>query len=326
MVMDEFEFDRLIELYQKGLLNGKKKRLVEDWLNSTDQDIEISFSDEDQLRLKNKILHEIKQGGTTGLPQQAHKTVIWWRGIYKVAAAIVLIAVVTYTIWSYVVTRLVDNKILTANSTGDITKVFLSDGTLVWLKNHSTLTYPSDLSGKTRSVTLQGEALFEVAKDASHPFVIRCGDLTTTVLGTSFNIKSRKDSIEVIVLTGTVSLTTIHDTRGVVVEPSGKVVYDGRQRSISRVIPVDDEKVLAVRGTEYSMNFEDVRMSEVIPRIKKKFGVGISTADPRLENCKITADFSDQSLEKTLSMLSQALQFEFEIDENHVYLSGKGCD
>jgi ferric-dicitrate binding protein FerR (iron transport regulator) len=221
---------------------------------------------------------------------------------------------------------LADNKILAANSTGSIAKVFLPDGTLVWLKGHSTLTYPSDLSGKTRNVTLQGEALFEVAKDAKHPFIIRCGELTTTVLGTSFNIKSGKDSIEVIVLTGKVSLTTIHDTRGVTVAPGGKVVYNGRKRSISSVAPVHDEKVLAVRGTEYSMNFEDVRMNEILARIKKKFGVGISTSDPRLENCKITADFSDQSLEKTLSMLSQALQFEFEINENHVYLRGKGCD
>jgi transmembrane sensor len=325
--MDEFEFDRLIGLYQKGLLSEEQKRLVEDWLNNTDKNVEVSFSDEDQLRLKHKILNEIKQQGRIfDLKQQDGKAVAGRGVIYKVAAAILLIAIFTYLIWPGGGDRSGYNEMLATNSIGSITKVFLSDGTLVWLKGHSTLTYPSDLSGKKRHVSLQGEALFEVAKDAARPFVIQCGDLTTTVLGTSFNIKSNEENIEVIVLTGKVSLTTIHDTKGVIVLPSEKVVYNGQQRSISRIAAVYDEKASTVKGTEYSMSFEDKRMSEVIPLIEKKFNIKISISDSRLENCKITADFSDQSLERTLSMLSQALKFEYEIDKKQVYLRGKGCD
>jgi transmembrane sensor len=325
--MDEFEFDRLIELYQKGLLTGKKKELVEKWFNSLNEDSGVNFSNEDQLKLKGRIFNEIKKSPETiGLKQIDNTSVNSRWIILKVAASILLIALCTYLVWPYVTSSSSDAGTLTANSSGDVTKVFLCDGTLVWLKGKSSLTYPTDLSGKTRRVSLQGEALFEVAKDAGRPFIIQCGALTTTVLGTSFNIKSNQDKIEVVVLTGKVSLTTANDTQGVIVLPNETVVYDGLQRSIARIPTMPEEKLSTVKGTEYLMAFEDTRMNEVIGRIEGKFDVKVAMSDSRLGNCKITADFSDQSLERTLSMISQAVGFEYQISGKSVNLTGNGCD
>jgi ferric-dicitrate binding protein FerR (iron transport regulator) len=186
--------------------------------------------------------------------------------------------------------------------------------------------YPSSLSGNTREVSLQGEALFEVAKDARHPFVIHCGELTTTVLGTSFNIRSDVEKIEVTVLTGKVSLASVHDTQGVIVLPNEKVIYDGRQRPVAKAVIAVTERSALTGGTEYTMDFNDTRMSEVIGRIERKFDRRIAVADARLGQCRITADFSDQSLERTISMIAQALGVRYEINDRMVTLLGKGCD
>jgi transmembrane sensor len=72
--------------------------------------------------------------------------------------------------------------------------LLLPDGTKVWLNNASVIRYPVAFTGPDRSVELAGEAYFEVAKDAAHPFRVKIqGGATVDVLGTSFNIMAYSD-------------------------------------------------------------------------------------------------------------------------------------
>lgn len=64
----------------------------------------------------------------------------------------------------------------------------LPDGTLVWLNAASTLTYPTVFSGNERRVALVGEAYFDVAGMANHPFRVQTSTTEVTVLGTRFNL------------------------------------------------------------------------------------------------------------------------------------------
>lgn len=67
--------------------------------------------------------------------------------------------------------------------------VTLSDGTEVWLNAGSRLTYPNRFTDGGRTVELEGEAYFRVAKDAARPFTVKSGPLSTRVLGTEFNVR-----------------------------------------------------------------------------------------------------------------------------------------
>lgn len=64
----------------------------------------------------------------------------------------------------------------------------LADGTLVWLNSETTLRYPVLFSQSERRVYLEGEAYFQVAKDAEHPFIVSVDGVDITALGTQFNI------------------------------------------------------------------------------------------------------------------------------------------
>jgi len=66
----------------------------------------------------------------------------------------------------------------------------LPDGSNVWLDAASSITYPIAFTGDQRTVTITGEAYFEVARDKSKPFHVRVGDMTIDVLGTAFNINA----------------------------------------------------------------------------------------------------------------------------------------
>lgn len=201
----------------------------------------------------------------------------------------------------------------------------LSDSTIIWLKGNSSILYPEEFTGEERRVELTGEALFEVAKDPQHPFIIQCGNLTAKVLGTSFNIKSTKTETEVLVLTGKVTVSSSSNMNGLIVLPREKVVYHEAEDKMDKVTAEQKEITEKIVQTDYNMRFLATGMKEIIRRIERKFDVTISISDPRLNNCTITADFTDQSLDRTLSMICQTLKIKYERENAHITLKGVGC-
>ena len=74
----------------------------------------------------------------------------------------------------------------------------LPDGSKVWLNAASSLRFPTRFEGKQRTVFLNGEAYFEVVKNAKMPFQVMLDDgMRIEVLGTHFNIMSYGDEKEV---------------------------------------------------------------------------------------------------------------------------------
>ncbi len=68
-------------------------------------------------------------------------------------------------------------------------QIILPDGTGVWLNAASSIRYPVTFSGNERTVSITGEAYFEVARDEKKPFRVVSGTSTVEVLGTHFNIQ-----------------------------------------------------------------------------------------------------------------------------------------
>ena len=64
-------------------------------------------------------------------------------------------------------------------------KVYLVDGSVVTLEPHSTLSYSRLLAQKNREVILKGSAFFEIAKDPSHPFLVRTDTFGSMAMSTS---------------------------------------------------------------------------------------------------------------------------------------------
>jgi transmembrane sensor len=111
----------------------------------------------------------------------------------------------------------------------------LPDGTHVWLNNASSLRYPVFFTGATREVELSGEAYFEVARDATHPFKVHVvdgpsgairGDIE--VLGTSFNIMAYNDESAERATLIDGSIRCVHAGNSVVLHPDEQSVLNGR--------------------------------------------------------------------------------------------------
>ncbi len=120
---------------------------------------------------------------------------------------------------------------------GKCCNLTLADGTRVWLNAESVLEFPEQFNGKTRTVSLTGEAYFEVAKDARHPFVVKSPYYTVTVLGTSFNAKAySKQSAEIALVEGRVSVCGKDDRHGVVLHPGNLITFtEGHGHSLKNI-------------------------------------------------------------------------------------------
>lgn len=326
--MHEKEFDELIERCLLGQATREERTLVEKWLEQRSQKDpfgKLSVSEKESIRLRMleglsaKMMEPVE-------PSKRGRSRA--RAFYRAAAAVMLLSVLTYSILKFTASSPIEEITLGQDeSANEVSKkVILSDSSIVWLKGNSSIFYPEEFSGGERNVRLVGEALFEVAKDADNPFIIQCGGLTAKVLGTSFNIKSSETDIEVLVLTGKVSLSSKGNSKGLIVLPNEKAVYHPAENQMKKVMAQEKEKVAKTTGTEYSMQFDATRMEEIIRRIEGKFDVRVLLSDKRLNNCPITADFTDQSLERTLNMIAQTLAIEYEMSDRQVTLNGAGCD
>ena len=116
-------------------------------------------------------------------------------------------------------------------------QISLEDGTKVWLNSESVLKYPEVFIGATREVFLEGEAYFEVTKNAGCPFIVHSGVQSVRVLGTSFGITNYADDCD---LTTTlvsgkveVELPGFSDEK-FFLEPGFQLAYDRQCRKIEK--------------------------------------------------------------------------------------------
>ena len=73
---------------------------------------------------------------------------------------------------------------------GQISKVKLPDGSMVWLNSGSKISYNNMFAANNRDVILEGEAYFEVQTNEDLSFVVNSGERQVKVHGTKFNVEA----------------------------------------------------------------------------------------------------------------------------------------
>jgi transmembrane sensor len=324
--MTDKEFKRLLEKYQAGHCTPEEEKLIEQWYASFEgeEDGIHPLSAAQKSALEDKMLGQIRK--RMQFPSGGKS--ISWSPFAKMAAAALFLILFGYFAWYQIQQLRHEPDFLTVESSGKIKKVILADGTLIWLKGSSRLQYPGAFApdASERRVSLSGEALFEVAKNPQQPFLIECGKIQAKVLGTSFNIKqsAEKQQVEVAVLTGKVALSAAapgQKQNHLVVNPMEQAVAGTDGFSVKKLASVSNYTL----GTAYDMRFDETPVRDVLARISQKFDVEIIYKEAS-DECRLTADFTDQSLANTLQMMASTLgEVRYQINGNQVILEGKAC-
>ncbi len=170
-------------------------------------------------------------------------------------------------------------------------EVLLADGSKVYLNRDSRLIYPETFGHNNRRVTLKGEAYFDIAPDASHPFIIDAGNARVKVLGTSFNVitDNNDNEVEVFVTTGTVMLTSTDGSESLMIEPG----------YVGRISGTGSSRDLNINSNYLSWNtdiltYDGERLGVVFADLKRTFNIDIIAADPAINDYRLTSRFDSQ--------------------------------
>lgn len=148
-------------------------------------------------------------------------------------------------------TTLVYNTIRTPR--GRHFELRLPDGTRAWLNAGSAIRYPASFGDDRRSVEMEGEVYFEVAKDASRPFSVTVNGMEVAVLGTRFNIMAyaNEKDIRTSLLEGAVAVSMGGARHRLA---PGQEAVAGRESRNIRVMEADTEQALAWKEGYFRFN------------------------------------------------------------------------
>ncbi|GGM78088.1 hypothetical protein GCM10010967_07240 [Dyadobacter beijingensis] len=224
------------------------------------------------------------------------------------------------------------------NTTNETIQLALSDGSRISLAPKGRIRYPERFYGERREVFLEGEAFFDIAKDAEHPFLVYANGLVTKVLGTSFRIKAYDGSREVTVevKTGKVAVFAQSDPhlkekvedkqfQGVILTPNQKIIY-ARDEVKKMVKTLVEKPEMVVSKAEIpQFEFEDTPASDVFNTIAKAYGIDILYDEALLKDCPLTAMLDNQTLHDKLNIICKAVESSYEIVDGQVIIHSKGC-
>ena len=224
----------------------------------------------------------------------------WWK---NVAAVLLLPLLAIGAALAYEYCKVVFSEPVWQSFTapyGVYANLTLPDNSKVCLNSGSTLRYPSRFKGGMRSVSLEGEAYFEVQSDKDHPFSVNVGDMKVKATGTEFNIEAYpKAAQRVTLVAGKLDVSLSKRTYSL---PQGCQLLHDLDNSVS-CFRTDTFKWTSWRtGT---LAFRGNPLSYVFGRLSSLYDVEIKVVDPEVSDYQIRATFRNERLDEMMSLIEQ---------------------
>ena len=200
---------------------------------------------------------------------------------------------------------------------GTRSKVKLSDNSMVWLNSGSKLIYPVAFNGNKREVYLEGEAIFEVAHNKAHPFVVKVDNHEIEVLGTVFNVSNYLDEniINTTLKSGSIQINYKDDSffksnKIFKILPGSMASFDKTTNHINSK-KVDIKKHFAWR--EGILIFKNDNLKFIMKRLSRYYNVDIIIENENLTNQTFSGylDLKDD-VERVVQVIKETTNFEYD--------------
>lgn len=320
---------QLVELFGHNDYSVGTQKKVQRWL----ADEEHAAEKEEALRMlwKQAGEREVPDGmyrsirhmrQNIGMRPVSHKNyrLLIWR-----AAAILLLAVSSVSVYLMLEKdRPVKDLVECYIPTAEIHEITLPDGTHVMLNSKSTLLYPEQFAGDTRSVYLIGEANFKVKPDKKHPFIVKANDYQVTALGTEFNVSAYPESNELIatLLEGSVKVEFNNLISNVILRPNEQLIYNKHTKEHNLQLPEIDDVTAWQRG---ELVFSNMYLEDIFTSLERKFPYAFVYSLHSMKQNTYSFRFQKQAnLEEIMGIISQVVgDVNYVIKGNKCYVTNK---
>ncbi|MEQ9287662.1 MAG: DUF4974 domain-containing protein [Cyclobacteriaceae bacterium] len=243
----------------------------------------------------------------------------------KIAAILVVVAVSTFLLMKYQekdtgrVASSVQGAFTRDNPTGVKSTFELPDGTMVKMNAESSLTFESDTINNKRLVRLSGEAFFDVFHDKARPFTVVSNGISTTALGTSFNVRAypQEKTNKVFLVSGVVQVERVNhqDGSNILLAPGFGASFDRGSQSLTQISFDYDTNIGWKEGL---LSFNSSNQREVFEKLERWYGVEISVTKGNKRLWNLSAKFDNKPLESVLNSLSRTENFSYKISGKKV--------
>ncbi len=341
------DIDQIISNFLSGSLTDFEKQKLKEWEGESTQN---AYQLEKLTNLWNERSIERKTINSSDLKRK-----IWSRGVeqdlryYKtnkqtfiysivfrrIAAVFIIFSIlgILYLMrnnFTHSELKMTDHEYIEKlNPSGQKSKIFLSDGSVVWLNANSSISYIKHFTDSARIVKLEGEAFFDIAKDSLNPFIVRANGISIEVLGTQFNVNSRKADKEVVVALVEGIVKVFADNNNDV--GNAKMIYPGEGVVISNQHDRIDSFTFDISGNNnpYSswkdgiLVFNGESYNEFIAKIKLWYGIEVHAKGIPPEDWDIRGSFPNESLDNIMKAISYNKDFTYKIDRKKLLLNFK---
>lgn len=314
--MENSNFKRLFELYEKDGLKGNQKKAVDVFFKRMQHN--GLAPEEVDAALEKKMLGAIMK---LVKKSERKKTGYWIR---IAAVAFILIGVSSYVVFGGLFNTVQQYKTVTAGA-GEKTEVLLPDGSLVYLTAGSTLQYPEHFNTDERCVTLKGEGCFEVKREEAHPFFVHSQTFVTRVLGTQFVVSDVPGEVaDVTVISGKVRVAGVENGQAVVLVKNEQVVFNNLTGQLSkRMLKSMKDYEFWISG---EIRFDNATIKAVAQELSKRFKVTIVLKNPENDCAGISGSFKGDSVESILRGISFINNMEYKaVSETRYEMYLKPC-
>lgn len=281
------------------------------------------------LRMRTRAGYDAEQLPVAPSLNKRRKLLLSWS---KYAAIILLVFGVSWGIFHYaadypdqnaMMVQLHYNEIIVEKG-GRGNTLILSDGTKVTLNTATSFRYPTNFSDSTRTVYLDGEAMFEVAKNEQKPFIVCLKSQDITVLGTTFNIEAYSDEIHstVTLLSGSILLDIRKDGQSfnsLALKPSQQAITNNLTGDVSLI---DIDTSIAEAWTRGEYKFKDETLLSITKRLEKYYDVQIHLENEEMGQELYTGTLRlDLNIQEVLKIIDYKKQFNFKWSGKDIFIS-----
>lgn len=338
MKEETHDINEIIIRYLDGSAELEEKRLLLRWLKQSDDNRDdfiatrdlwlscnVAAGNELEIdialgKLKNRIL--LEQGRMErDLPAKRNtlSVVLRWT---RIAAVLLLLLGIGYGIGSWrehsAPDVIVQNQLITAK--GSKGRFTLPDGSVVWLNSETKLTYPNQFADDRRLVSLEGEAYFEVAKDAKKPFVVQAGEIDVEVLGTCFDLDSYSSGefVKTALLNGSVKISGKALKDPVYLKPDELFRY----RKSDQIASVEEAKVgLYTDWIKDRLVFDNDCLADILISMEGRYNMDIECPRQFAASTRLSFTIRQESIEEVMEAMSLIAPIRYEIKKNKVYIT-----
>lgn len=230
-------------------------------------------------------------------------------------AAILLIAVGIFSIFKFGNTSETIQKAeyIEYNAPLGLRKsITLSDGTKVYLAPSSKIKVPTQFAKDLREVMLDGEALFDVRKDKSRPFIVKTERYDIKVLGTIFmvNSYSKTSAFKTSLLEGSVHV--YNNSENILLKPGESALFDNNKLITGKN---NDREFYYLQSGVYQFN--NKTLSEIADLLGKWYNVNIKVSNPQLSKKRLSGKFRESdNIDSILNAMQAIHPFTYKKKEN----------